>query len=642
MGLVSMVNRFWSLTQAGNEEAQRIRQQLPERATKAIATANRLVEQGKLATPALGELTLDVVNPYTAVVESAKLTLGTVSQKSIQSLISSITSVDSLNLAQETVQPLLNAAARVDLLASTGKAIQSLARIVERVDSLTLAQETIQPLMNAATSVDLLASAQEAIQSVVSITGRFDPPTLTREHYQPLFSTMAKFDPPLSAQETIKPLMDAVLRFDSLVLAEEAIYPFANLEKEIHSYSLAQEAIQPLVSAAIRFDANTLGQESMQSLIKVKKEMDLFALAQEDSAVLASLTADYLSSASTLEIMSSPQLISALDSIKSISLKPSISEIAAGQAIQALGGYTQKVVADLYPQLTLEAWTSFSQSQRLSLASIEQLSALGDTSSSIIKEFSEANLGVREMISDLGTIALQGQNIKSNMVTLMSNVAEVARTYKGYLADVVGGLGESVVGHRIDMGIAVPTRTTSAYVGSVKTAVVVDEAGVEKGTFPEGYAVQWREKAAQLDDVFRGLGPNYIAMWHGGWMVLDSRSPDRIRQAAHSGRELLMQALAELAPDSAFDVAEVIKYGFQGKVTRKMRVKKILAGGSDSVVGWVEAIAKALEETYNRLAAVSHDRRTQPQVTEQQLAALLFTLGGLLSFIDEFQRNKTE
>lgn len=642
MGLVSKVNGFWSLTQTGNEEVQRIRYQLPERATKALETVNRLVEQGRLATLASGGLTLDVINPYAAVVEAAKLTLGTVAQESIQSLISSITSIDSLNLVQEAVHPLMNAAARVDLLASTEDAMQSLVSVVERIDSLNFAQEAIQPLMNAATSVDLLASAQDAMQSVASITGRYNPSILTQEHFQHLTNTMANFNPIVSAQESIKPLMDAVIRFDSFVLAEEAIYPLANLEKGIHSYSLAQEAIQPLVSAAIRFDANTFGQESVQSLIKVTKEMDLFASAQERSGVLASITAEYLSSASTLEIMSSPQLISALDSIKSISLKPSITEIAADQVIQAMGGYTPKVVADLYPRLTQEALVSFSQSQRLSLASIEQVSALGDAASSIVKEFSEVNLGVRDIISDLGTIVLQGQNVKDSMVSIMSNVAEVARTYKGYLADVVGGLGESLVDYRMDVGIALPTWTTSAYVGSVKSAIVVDEADVEEVAFPEMHLVPWRAKGSQLDEVFRALGPNYIAMWHGGWMVLDSQSPDRIRQAAHSGRELLMQVLAELAPDSVFNVAEIKKYGYQGKVTRKMRVKKILAGGSDSVVGWAEAIAKALEETYNRFTAVSHDRGTQPQATEQQLAGLLFTLGGLLSFINEFRRKNTD
>jgi DNA-binding MarR family transcriptional regulator len=613
IGLVSKVDGDWSLTPTGEEEVQRVRRQLPERTTKAAETVNRLIEQGRLAALASDAMALGVASPYTAVSEAAKLTLSAAAQESIQSLISSVTSIDSLALAREAVQPLMDAAARVDLLASTEEAIQSLAGVVARVDSLTLSQEATQPLMNTA-----------AMQSVASVAARFDSSVLTRE--------------------AIQPLMDAAVRFDSLVLAQEAIQSFENLATGVDSLSLAQEAIQPLVSAAARFDSIALAQaqESTQSLIKAMEEVDLLTSAQGRTGVLTSMTAEFLSGASALEIMSSAQLTSALDSIKSISLKPTITEIAAGQALQTMGDYAQSVVADLCPQLAQEALASFSQSQRLSLASIEQVSVLGDAASSIIKEFGEVNLGLSDIINDLGTLTMQGQTIKSSVAALMPNVAEIARTYKGFLADVVGGLDKSLIDHRVDVGIVVPTRTTSAYVGSVKATIVVDEADVEEVALPEASRVPWRDRATQLDDVFRALGPNHIAMWHGSWAVLDSHSPDRIRQAAHSGRELLMQVLAELAPDSVFGVAEIEKYGHQGTVTRKMRVKKILIGASESAVSWVDAVAKALEETYRRLVAASHDRGTYPRATEQQIAGLLYALGGLLSFVDAYRHKNTD
>jgi biotin operon repressor len=641
-GLVSKVNRYWNLTVAGEEEVQLIRRQLPKRATKAAETVNRLIEQGRLAALASDVMALDVASPYSVVSEAAKLTISAAAQESIQSLLSSVTSVDSFKLAREAVQPLMDAAARVDLLASTREAMQSLTSVVARVDSHTLAQKPIQPLMNAAASVELLTSAQEAMQSVASVVGRFNSSVLPQETYQNLLSTVARFDSIVSAQESIKPLIDAVMRFDSLVLAEEAVQPFTNLVRRVDSLAMAQEAIKPLVSAAMRFDSIALGQDSMQSLIKAMNGMDLMTSAEGHSNVLANVTAEFISGASTLEIMKSAQFASTLDSIKSISLQPTITEIAAGKALQALGNSARNVVADLYPRLAQEALTSFSQSQRLSLASIEQVSAIGDAATSIIKEFSATNIGLSGIISDLGTITMQSQKVMSNLVALMPNVAEVARTYKGYLADVVGGLGDSLVGHRMEIGITVPTWTTSSYIGSVKAAIVVDEADVEEVALTEGHSIPWRDRAVQLDDVFRALGPNYIAMWHGGWMVLDSRNPDRIRQAAHSGRELLMQILAELAPDSAFDAVQVEQYGNRGKVTRKMRIKQILAGGSESAVSWVDAIAKALDETYRRLAAVSHDRGTHPPATEQQIAGLLYALGGLLSYIDTFRHKNTD
>ena len=356
---------------------------------------------------------------------------------------------------------------------------------------------------------------------------------------------------------------------------------------------------------------------------------------------MPSLTAESLSGASALEIASSAQLTSAFDAIKSISLKPTIVEIAASQAFQVMGDYSQSIVADIYPRLTHEALTSFSQSQRISLASIEQVSVLGNAGSNILKEFSIANLELSDIISDLGVITAQ-DHIKTSWIAMMPNVAELGRTYKGFLADTVGGLTKSLVDYRMNVGIAIPTITTSAYINSMKTAIVADEMDDEDVVLSDAFPAARRDRATQLDVVFQALGPNFTAMWQGSWAVLDSNSPDRIRQAAHSGRELLMHILANLAPDSVFDSVEIEKYGYEGKITRKMRVKKILGNDSKSAVGWADSVAKALDETYDRLAGVSHDRSIHPRATEQQLAGLLYSLGGLVSFIDASQHRNTD
>ena len=47
IGLVSKTNKYWGLSLAGKEEAQGIRCQLPERATKAVETVNRLFDQSR-------------------------------------------------------------------------------------------------------------------------------------------------------------------------------------------------------------------------------------------------------------------------------------------------------------------------------------------------------------------------------------------------------------------------------------------------------------------------------------------------------------------------------------------------------------------------------------------------------------------
>jgi hypothetical protein len=94
-----------------------------------------------------------------------------------------------------------------------------------------------------------------------------------------------------------------------------------------------------------------------------------------------------------------------------------------------------------------------------------------------------------------------------------------------------------------------------------------------------------------------------------------------------------MQMLVELAPDTAFSSQEIEQHGYDGKVTRRMRVKKILGSESNSTVAWADAVAKALEETYVQLVATSHDRGTFPRMTERQMAALLDVLGGWLCFV---------
>jgi len=180
--------------------------------------------------------------------------------------------------------------------------------------------------------------------------------------------------------------------------------------------------------------------------------------------------------------------------------------------------------------------------------------------------------------------------------------------------------------------VALPTRTTSAYIHSVNLSLMnVDENN--DSSWRDTRSSGFLERPDQFDPIFDELGPNFVAMWHGSWSTLQRNGSDHIRQSAHSGRELLMQVLASYAPDSCFDETEIKQGGQAGKITRRMRVRKIMQYSGHSAVNWVEAVAKALDETYDNLVSASHYRDATPNITEQQLAALLHTLGGMLSFI---------
>ncbi len=627
---------------AGKEEAQHGRCQLSVGPTRAVETASRLSEQIRLS--AVGStIAINMLNPYHAgISEAAKGILNAATQTSVQSLVGSLGSIDSFALARDASHPVINAVAGLGLLASTEDAVRSLANVVASVDSLKLTEGSIQSLKNTVAGVQLMTSAQDAMQSLTSVAARFTSSVLTEYPIQPLLSAAAGYDSLVSAQDAIRPLIDATARFDSLVLSEKTIQPFPALGTADYSLSVAQKAVQPLINAATRFDSITFGQEAMQPLVGAVGRVDSLTSFQERFGVVASVTANSLFGASALEIAGSAPFASALDAIKSISLKPTLVEVAASQSVRVMGDYSQSILADLYPRLTGEAMTAFSQSQRISLASVEQLSVLGGSNSNLLKEYRTASFELGDIMSDLGVISAQ-EHIKASWVAMMPSVAEVGRTYRGLLADAVGGLNKSVIDNIMDGGIAIPTIATSAYIRSVKTAMVADETDDEDAGSQGAFRAARMDRASQLDIVFQGLGPNFTAMWEGSWAVLDSKSPDRIRQAAHSGRELLMQMLAKLAPNSVFDVAEIEKYGCKGKPTRIMRVKKILGSDNKSAVGWVDSMARALEETYDRLTAVSHERNLHPHVTEQELTGLLYALGGLGKFIDAFQhRNRDD
>jgi len=641
IGLLSKANGQWGLSKLGKEEAKRIRSELPERATKVVETVNRLFDQSRLS--ALGSTIASVMkNPYfPAITDTAKFILNSATQTSIQSLINSVANIDTFALAREAANPLINAMAGVDLLATTEDTMQSLMDIVGRFDSTTLAQESKHPLLNAMASVELITSAQDTMQTLTGVAARFSSAALDQNAIQPLISAAASFDPLGSAQEAILPLLEATVRFDTLTLSEKTFQTSVTLAIGDHTPSLAEKAIQPLLSAATRFDSITFGQEIMQPLLKTMGGENLQSSFQEQSGILPRLASESIFGASVLEIASSAQLSSAFEAIKSISLKPTIVELAASQAVQVIGDLSHNIVADIYPRLTQEALASFSQSRLISQASIEQVAALGNVGSDILKEFNVANLELSNIIKDFGVITAHDNN-KTSWIAMMPNVAEVGRTYKGLLADMVGDLTKSLGDYRMNGGIAIPTISTSAYIRSMKMALVSDEMDEENIVFSNAFPATRRDGMVQLDSVFQSLGTNFTAMWQGSWAVLESNNPDRIRQAAHSGRELLMQTLANLAPDSAFDSNEVEKYGYKGKITRKMRVKKILANDSKSVLGWADSVAKALDETYDRLADMSHDRSIHPRATERQLAGLLYCLGGLISFIDASQNRNTD
>jgi hypothetical protein len=117
-----------------------------------------------------------------------------------------------------------------------------------------------------------------------------------------------------------------------------------------------------------------------------------------------------------------------------------------------------------------------------------------------------------------------------------------------------------------------------------------------------------------LDEALSKINPHLVEIRRGAWAALASNQPDSIRQAAHSGRELIDQVLKEGAPDaeitaqSSFQADPTSKSG----VTRRMRFKflmqKYKGSVSNSDMAIVEKSCDLVAAIDDRLKAHAHGR----------------------------------
>jgi len=121
-----------------------------------------------------------------------------------------------------------------------------------------------------------------------------------------------------------------------------------------------------------------------------------------------------------------------------------------------------------------------------------------------------------------------------------------------------------------------------------------------------------------LDRVLMQINPHLVEIRRGAWSALASNQPDSLRQAAHSGRELIDQVLKEAAPDSAIKGQAGFKpdSGSKSGVTRPMRLKFIMAKYrgtiSKSDIDVAEKSCDLVIAVDNKLMGQAHSR-TAPE-----------------------------
>jgi hypothetical protein len=125
----------------------------------------------------------------------------------------------------------------------------------------------------------------------------------------------------------------------------------------------------------------------------------------------------------------------------------------------------------------------------------------------------------------------------------------------------------------------------------------------------------------ELDEALRKIDPHLIDIRRGAWAALASNHPDSLRQAAHSGRELIDQMLKLGAPTEAVKAEPnfIPDATSRDAVTRRMRMKYLMSKHKGSVSNSDLAIAEKAEDLViaidDKLMGSAH-ARSVPQRTE--------------------------
>ena len=124
-----------------------------------------------------------------------------------------------------------------------------------------------------------------------------------------------------------------------------------------------------------------------------------------------------------------------------------------------------------------------------------------------------------------------------------------------------------------------------------------------------------------LDIALSKINPHLLEIRRGAWSAVASRQPDSLRQAAHSGRELIDQVLKDGAPDDTIKG----EAGFQANtnsvsgITRRMRLRflmqKFKGAVSDSDITVAEKACDLVIAVDNKLTAQAH-ARTAPALQD--------------------------
>lgn len=258
----------------------------------------------------------------------------------------------------------------------------------------------------------------------------------------------------------------------------------------------------------------------------------------------------------------------------------------------------------------------------------------------------ENNVLLSNMMVDLEALTKIGTTVSQSLGSLINQTAWTTKVYDTYFLDAIRDFKQIPTFDSLELSLTIPTTGAASLIGSTRcfveseTLSLLEEEPVNlyvarTYTYSERYVVL----TPKLEAYLKPLGQRFVDKWEGAWQTLYSQSKDRHSQATHSGRELLMQVLAFLAPDNVFTKEDCRKHGVD-KPSRKMRIRHILDYDHQSAVEFIDSMATTLDRIYDVLVGEAHRRDDNNHLDDTivgQLAALGASLIMLLSLHTNIQ-----
>jgi DNA-binding MarR family transcriptional regulator len=255
------------------------------------------------------------------------------------------------------------------------------------------------------------------------------------------------------------------------------------------------------------------------------------------------------------------------------------------------------------------------------------------------------NVHLSNMMVDLEALTNIGTAVSQSLGSLINQTAWTTKVYDTYFLDIISDFKQIPTFENLELSLGIPTTGAASLVGSTRRLVESETLSLSEEepvnlyvagtyTFSERYVVL----TPKLEAYLKPLGQRFVDKWEGAWQTLYSGNKDHHSQATHSGRELLMQVLAHLAPDSVFSKEEIAKNGVKNKPTRKMRINHILGNKHKSSVELIDCMANTLDSMYDVLVGEAH-RRNDNNHLDDTIIGQLAGLGALLIMLLSLHSN---